>query len=373
MKKIVCIICSLVLISIGTLTSIASSQSDLDQINKKIDETSTELNGVKSQMSETMQQVSDLITQISNYENEIATLEMEIEQIEEQLVQKEAELKKAQEDCDQQEEDLKARLIVLYEAGETSYMDVLLGSSSLTDFISNYYMIEQLAVYDTELLESLEEAKNEVEVAKQEIENQKAEVEKAKAEKEAINNQLIASKMEKDSYAAQLSEEESALQRQLEEYEADKQRIEDEIRRATQNDDNVVYAGGELAWPVPSCTYITCGFGDYSGHTGMDIGANTGSTIVAANDGVVTTSVALRNPDGSYRSYGEYIIINHGGGIVTLYAHGYPGSRKVQVGDTVTRGQAIMQVGSTGNSTGAHLHFEVRVNSRAVNPMNYFN
>lgn len=200
MKKIFCIISILVLISMGTLTTFATSQSELDKINQKIKEASTELNGVKSEMSATMQQVSDLISQISSYENEINILDEQIDQIEEELRKKEEELGKAQDACIEQEEDLKTRLIVLYEAGETSYIDVLLGSSSITDFISNYYMIEQLAQYDTELLKSLEDAKEQIVVAKQEIENKKQEIEQTKSEKETVNNRLKASKIEKDEY-----------------------------------------------------------------------------------------------------------------------------------------------------------------------------
>ena len=94
-----------------------------------------------------------------------------------------------------------------------------------------------------------------------------------------------------------------------------------------------------------------------------------GTPVFAVADGVVEISTAIRNADGSFRSYGEYIVINHGNGIMTLYAHGLEGSRLVSVGDTVTQGQQIMRVGSTGNSTGPHLHFEVRQNGTPVNPV----
>ena len=118
---------------------------------------------------------------------------------------------------------------------------------------------------------------------------------------------------------------------------------------------------------------ITTGWMGYSGHTGVDFSGSgiSGKPVLAAKAGTVVTSTALRNSNGTYRSYGEYIVINHHDGTMTLYAHGAPGSRLVIPGQTVSQGQQIMSVGTTGNSTGYHLHFEVRVNGRPVNPTPY--
>ena len=129
------------------------------------------------------------------------------------------------------------------------------------------------------------------------------------------------------------------------------------------------------AFPVKGCSLSNIrnrSYPSYSGHTGIDININvTGKSVVAAQDGVVITSEALRSSSGAYKSYGEYIMIRHSNGTVTLYAHLKAGSRKVKVGQKVTKGQVIGTVGSTGNSTGTHLHFEVRVNGNPVNPYKY--
>ena len=110
----------------------------------------------------------------------------------------------------------------------------------------------------------------------------------------------------------------------------------------------------------------------YARHTGVDVNINVvGKKIVAVKSGTVVTSTALRNPDGTYRSYGEYIVIDHHDGTMTLYAHGLAGTRKVSPGHKVSQGQELMIVGSTGNSTGPHLHFEVRVGGKPVNPLPY--
>ena len=118
---------------------------------------------------------------------------------------------------------------------------------------------------------------------------------------------------------------------------------------------------------------ITTGWMGYSGHTGVDFSGSgiSGKPVLAVKAGTVVTSTALKYSNGNYRSYGEYIVINHHDGTMTLYAHGAPGSRLVSAGQSVSQGQQIMSVGTTGNSTGYHLHFEVRVNGRPVNPTPY--
>ncbi len=103
----------------------------------------------------------------------------------------------------------------------------------------------------------------------------------------------------------------------------------------------------------------------------MDFAIASGTEVVAVKGGTVEISTALRNSSGGYRSYGEYVVINHHDGTMTLYAHMLSGSRTVSVGQEVSQGQVLGTVGSTGNSTGPHLHFEVRINGRAVNPLPY--
>lgn len=134
-------------------------------------------------------------------------------------------------------------------------------------------------------------------------------------------------------------------------------------------------SSGKYAFPVKGCSLKNIRskkYPSYSGHTGIDININVkGKSVVAADDGVVIKSKAIRSKSGAYRSYGECIMIRHSDGKVTLYAHMKEDSRKVFVGDKVQRGQTIGKVGSTGNSTGKHLHFEVQINGKPVNPFKY--
>ena len=156
----------------------------------------------------------------------------------------------------------------------------------------------------------------------------------------------------------------------LDELQADADRMTQTIINNGSSSSNSSYLGGQMAWPVPSSSYISSPFGyrihpiyGYSKlHTGMDIGASSGSAIVAANAGTVISS-------GWNGGYGKCIVVDHGGGVTTLYAH--CSALYVSVGQSVTRGQQIAAVGSTGNSTGPHCHFEVRINGSYVNPYPY--
>ena len=144
--------------------------------------------------------------------------------------------------------------------------------------------------------------------------------------------------------------------------------------KKTSSSSSVKSVGG-YAFPVKGCSLSNIrnrSYPSYAGHTGIDINIGVkGKSVVAAKDGVVIVSEALRSSSGAYKSYGEYIMIKHSNGTVTLYGHLKAGSRKVKVGQKVSKGQVIGTVGSTGNSSGTHLHFEVRVNGNPVNPYRY--
>ena len=173
-----------------------------------------------------------------------------------------------------------------------------------------------------------------------------------------------------------LSQDEKAAKKAYEaaekKYEEEERKAQEEIRRSQMSYLASKYTGGKFAWPAPSGTRITSPFGyrnhplshTYSLHRGIDISTAYGSDIVAGEDGVVT--IAKHNG-----SYGKYIVINHGNGYTTLYAHN--SQLLVSVGQTVKRGQVIAKAGSTGNSTGPHCHFEVSYNGELQNPLNYLN
>ncbi len=366
---------------------IAATKSELNassnETDKKIEEAKEELENIDAQKSETLQQVEDLIMQISSAQSEIDELNTKISDMNTQIEEAQAQLDKKQEEYDDKETLLEKRLVAAYEAGETSYLDVLLSSSSLTDLISNYYMISEITQSDMELMEKIKKEQEEIETAKQTLETSKQELDSAKAEKQQKATELQNAKSQKDSYVAQLNEQEKNTQAELEQFEKDKQEIQAQLAAiarqesasyGSSNVSNIANNPSASGYIRPVVGYsITCGWMGYSGHTGVDFSGSgiSGKPVLAAKAGTVVTSTALRYSNGNYRSYGEYIVINHHDGTMTLYAHGAPGSRLVSPGQTVSQGQQIMSVGTTGNSTGYHLHFEVRINGRPVNPSPY--
>ncbi len=388
-KKIICItlILLITIASSNILISFAANKSELEQqssdLDGKIKETEKELSHVEENLTGIMAQIQELTAEISEYENEIYDLNLQISDLEDKISEAEADLKQAEEDYAIQKENLEKRLVALYEMGETTYLDVLLSSASITDFISKYYIVSEIAEYDNNLLDQIEENKNTIEQAKITLENSKAEIESLKNNKQATADALKASQATKQGYVNELSSEQKALQDKLDQFEKDKQDIQKQIadlaRKEAASGGTTIIQGSPSAYgyifPVAGLGLSNINnknFPSYRGHTGIDVNINViGKNVVAVKSGTVVTSKALRNSNGNYRSYGEYIVINHHDGTMTLYAHMLSGSRKVQEGQTVSQGQVIGTVGSTGNSTGPHLHFEVWKNGHVVNPLPY--
>ncbi len=375
MKKNLVIIIIMVLILNGfSILSLASNLTELEekqnQINTQIEEKSEELTQVQEEISSVMQEIQNLNERIIGYEEEIQTLNIQTEELKLSIEELEKKLAISQESYNKQKKALEERLIVLYESGETNYLDVLLNSKSLSDFISSYYLISEIAKYDTELLEELERDKNEIETNKESLEEQRERLKSIRNNRERTSIVLENTRVLQNNYKNQLSDEEKVLQEQIEEYERQVREVESEILLLTMANIDSDYTGGIMAWPVPGYTRITSEFGMrlhpilhvYKLHTGIDIGAPMRANFIAAADGVVIKA-------GLNGAYGNMVVIDHGGGISTLYAHG--DEIMVNVGQEVKRGEIVLKVGSTGYSTGPHAHFEVRVNGECVQPLNF--
>ena len=246
----------------------------------------------------------------------------------------------------------------------------MLNSTSITDFLSNCYLIEEITKADTELLETVEAEKKYNQKLKEALETKKLVLAASRETREKHAISLANMSSIKNSRLKQLSAEEFALHKMIEEYQNQIAEIETEIRLLALANIGEEYVGGVMAWPVPGYTRITSQFGMrthpitgvYKLHTGVDIGAPRGSQFIAANDGIVTYA-------GYNAAYGNMVIIDHGGGITTLYAHG--DKILVNLGDSLYQGNPVLEVGSTGYSTGPHAHFEVRINGQYVEPLDY--
>ena len=387
-----------VIVSILNLLSISYAASSFsnqkNELNKKIQETKENLDDINSQKKESQEKVNDLSGKINSYESQINSLEGEIASKTKEANEMQKKLDELELEREKNQNLLDERLITLYEAGEVSYLDMLLSSSDLTEFISSYYMIETLTAADKELIQKLENDKkqiaemqekinaslNEIETNKTKLESVKKEFNKAKNKEETKVEELTEQShdLESDVKAyekkmkeldAKEKEQERALQKK---YEEAKKKAEEQNNSAGSNSGS--NSGGGVSSkgfirPVKSGK-ITAQMYYSSGkyHGAVDFGVSVGTPVYAAADGIVVTSTW-----GGSDSYGYYVKIKHYNGYYTLYAHA--SSLVAKVGQEVKQGDLIMYSGNTGNSTGPHLHYEVRkspggYNDR-VNPMNF--
>ncbi len=390
LKVIGVVIIAVFLLHSSVLMAASSEQTKLNQINSDKKEAEADLKEVQAEKSKAVQQVEELSNQIAEYQSQIDQIDAQISELNTKIEESEEQLAKAEEDYSKQEELLEARLVATYEAGETSYLDFILSSESITDLISNYYLVTEIATNDSELLEKIQKQKEEIEEAKKTLEGSKQELATSKANKESVSAQLQTAKKSKNEQVAKLTEDEKEIQAHIEELRTASTQIEKEIEAARKRYEEQIAAlnkgsgssssggsynsggSGVLQRPVSSGTITaTMYYSSGAYHGALDYGVPVGTPVYAAADGVVIQTANLSG------SYGTYVVIQHAGGLQSWYAHGTRGSICVSPGQTVSRGQLIMKSGNTGNSSGPHLHFEVRVSpynysNCRVDPRNYF-
>ena len=373
MRKLLCIILTFIMCSICVISysdNLTDLQSQADELQDQIDDATGDLGDVEEELSANLQQVQKLDETITKNQTELDELNTKIAELQENLTKTQEELTDVEKRYNEQKALLDERLVAIYEAGNIQYLDVVLSSASIGEFISNYFLITELASYDNDLLEVVERQKKTIETSKASLENTRKEMVTAQQNQAKTAKVLENSKTVRQHYVSQLSEEEKNIQAQIDEYNAQFAAIEAEIKFLAENKISDQYIGGVMAWPIPGYTKITSKFGMrthpitgvYKLHTGVDVSAPIGANFIAAADGVVTKA--------AYNgAYGNMVIIDHGGGISTLYAHG--SQIMVQQGQAVKKNDIVLKVGSTGYSTGPHAHFEVRVNGSPVQPLDY--
>lgn len=401
MKKMIRIlVVALIIIIICTYSNISraaqsinSLKNEKDSVKDKISEAQDDLEDISAEKSETLKQVESLITKISSYNKEINEVKSNISSLEKKIKEAEAKIKDDEEEYAREDAAMRERLVAMYINGDTSYLDYMFSSANIVDFISSYHLISQVAEYDAQMLEKVQKHKEKIENSKNELEKDKKSLVSSKATLESKQSALKVAKKEKQSYADKLSEDEKKTKQKIEELQEENDKLDKEIakaqaaieaaRRAAANKTNsskpnmnasasgfIYPIGSQYKNPTTGWYYRSGGF-----HGGVDFsGAGiSGSPIYAVADGYVVISKAVKNKKGQYVSYGNYVLIAHYNGLYTLYAH--MSSRAVSAGQTVSQGQTIGYVGSTGNSTGPHLHFEVRTGNGSyanrVYPMNY--
>ena len=376
-----------VMLSCLSVSAFAVTQSEIDALKSQKSQLASQKNSLQSTINSLQGQQNDQIALKNALDEKNAITVKQILNLNEQIElhtqlieQKTKEVDEAQKVADAQLEKYKVRVRAMEESGRYNYFEVLFGASSIGEFLSLIDDIGDIMRSAKELEDAYRQSVADLKAVKAEYEQAKAEMEDSKTELETLKAQQEKDIAEAASVIASLQGDissNSSLLSQLSEQEkqlnADIQKKVDELNKQQEankgnNGSGSTVGTGNLVWPS-YCTYITSRqgprthpiTGEYRNHGGTDIGASYGSAIYAADSGTV-----VRSADGWNGGWGNYVMIDHGNGMQTLYAH--MSSRAVSVGQTVSRGQTIGYVGSTGMSTGAHLHFEMYINGSRIDP-----
>ena len=331
---------------------------------------------VQNELSQAVLKIQDLQDKINGYESTIAKINAEYNKLQENVEQTEVELIKQQVKYDEQEELLKKRLVAIYNKGNISYLNVLFGANDFIEFISLYSAINEIAKYDKSQLDNMKAKKIEIQQKNDEMNRKKEEIRVAKANVQQQEVLLTNTKIMMEGYKQSLTESDKQINAQITAYKAQQQEIENMITQSIfQSTYELSYTGGVMIWPTLRSGYIISPFGNrmhpiqgiIKSHHGIDISGAIGTPVYAAADGVIIYS-------GWMGGYGNTIMIDHGvdgngNKVISLYGH----SNKLlkNVGEIVKQGDTILEIGSTGNSTGPHLHFEIRENGIPVDPKKY--
>ena len=359
--------------SVNTL----SLNEQKEQVTQELEKAEEQLTYVQGELSDAVIQIQELDDRIKEYQKQLDEVNANYQELQEKVKKSEEELEIARTDYEKKLGLLQDRLVAIYKNGETRYLDVLLNSKSIIDFVSKYYVVQKIVEYDSKAIEELNHKKQEVEKINNQLEEDKAKMKLAKVEAEKQTVVLTNTKTVHENYKNSLSESEKQITAEIDSYKKQQEELENLIRYTIDGSTyELKYSGGVMIWPTLESSYITSPYGSrlhpiqgvIKNHDGIDIGGSTGDPIYAAADGIVIYSQF--NTGG----YGNMVMIDHGLNsdgvkIVTLYAHG--DKLLKNVGDTVKQGDIIMEMGSTGNSTGPHVHFEVRENGTHVDPKNY--
>lgn len=399
-KKKIAVLAAAAALTLGTVfSSYATSKaiedakkkvSSMEEEKKKVESTLKELEGKKSDIAA---YVKELDRNLSALAGELTKLEGDISQKEEQIEEAKVELETAKITENRQYEDMKLRIQYMYENGQTGLLESMMQSESIAELLNRAEYASQITSYDRKMLEKYRKTRQEVALKEEALKTEHQELltlqDSTKAKQSSVKTLMASKEAELASYETKIASAQGeidqynsdikAQEEHMARVEAEIRRKEEEARKAEEAKKNQSSAGGDstvkkgntnFIWPCPASGRISSAFGDRSSptegastnHKGIDIPAPSGSSIVAAADGKVVISTY------SY-SAGNYIMIDHGGGLTTVYMH--CSQLLVKEGETVKQGQTIAKVGSTGYSTGPHLHFGVRSGGSYVNPSGY--
>lgn len=401
-KKISTILLASMVLSFGSTSfadNVKSLKKEQDGIKSEIKTTQEKIKRAQNESKSVEDQIEELDKKMNKASIELVKVEDELDSIQKSIEKNLKELKEAEEKLAEKQENFEARIKVMYMNGNVGYLELLLTSKDIEDFFSRKDMVQAIAEQDKELLTVMKEQKEIIEEKKVELEAQRASLSATKTKLESRKKDLQTATREKNVLMLRLQKNINEFEKEydkLNDFAAgiegkilklqEEQRAREEAKRreaaakdsssssgSSSNSSNSssssgAYTGGRMAWPVPSASSVSSYFGyrihpifhTKKLHTGIDIPASSGSNVIAASGGTVIFA-------GWLGGYGNAIMVDHGGGIVTLYGHN--SSLVSGVGQSVGKGTVIAKVGSTGNSTGPHSHFEVRQNGKYIDPL----
>lgn len=399
LKRITCVIACLALVlscGMPCLTVQAVTSESIREKEREIEKAKEQVSGLKSSLTdveklkkELEQSKNDLTAFVSKLDGQLADIQDKIAQYNTMITDKEREIEETMRDLDEaqtrqerQYAAMKKRIQFMYERSDSFYLETLFGSNSIAGIVNRADYIEALSRYDREKLDEYVETRKYVELCKEELETEKQLLDEAKLaveqEEENVNTLIGEKEAQIVSVSGDIANKEAAIkeyedmiaQENAEIAALEKAVAEEKARLEAENAQARIYNGGLFAWPCPGYKRISDEYGNRMHpilgvekfHNGLDMAASSGTPILAAYDGDVVAA------DYS-SSMGNYIMINHGSGLYTIYMH--CSALYVSKGQTVYKGQNIAAVGSTGRSTGPHLHFSVRLNGNYVSPWNY--
>lgn len=336
-------------------------QSELSQIKKDKASAAKRKVALDKQIEVTSEEIDNTTGLISELTSEIALRQHDLDA----AIQREA----------LQYEEFMTRIRLMEEAGDTQYLGVLLEADSFSDLLGRITTVQEIMDYDQNLLKELKETKDKIETDKRQLEQDKQEQTAVKKELAGRQAELVEQNAEQMKFIKELESEENDYRAAYEEQQKAEKNVQDQIKKLLDDlkkqEKSKVFVGGKYQFPCPGYSRVSSEFGmrfhpilkENRGHKGIDLAAPSGTKVFAANGGTVIK--AGYNSGG----YGNYIVIDHGGGQATLYGH----LSRILISDNqkVGRGDLIGLVGSTGLSTGPHLHFEVLLNGTPVNPRGY--
>ena len=358
--------------------SLQEAQDEKAQLEKALKEAQGTIEDLKDSKGDIESTVTELNQQLIDISARITDLENQLTAKSEDIQETKDELAGAKEREAQQYADMKVRIQFMYENGQTSYLEALLSSRNISEFLNSADYIAQIQSYDRQKLTEYQDTVESIVNLEAQLEQEYTDLEALKSTVESNKATVAAMMRQKESELADISGDIEDAQSDADYYAAEIQAQEEliaaikraEAEKAAAGVEEHPYTGGAFRWPCPSSTRVTSDYGTRvspmsgasSNHKGIDIGASAGADIIAAADGTVTAA--------SYSSAaGNYVMIDHGGGLYTVYMHA--SSLLVSPGQTVSAGDVIAKVGSTGISTGSHLHFGVSLNGSYVSPWSY--